>query len=154
SSNHYIDINVGDETVIPLKAVTKGLDVMGSMVQDSKVKKLLIGVKQYAAKSSHMTLRVKADYNDQQWQFATDLDESLVYGEGSFGQTIFGWQDTVTKEFPINRKTKRIQVSFISDNVAYRNEPIMIYGFVLLYKKKRPKGNRLGITRQTPDYEG
>ncbi len=152
NSNHYIDLTVGEKTVIPMRAVTKGFDLMGGMVQDSKVKKLLVAAKQYVAQSSHVTLRVKADYQDQQWIFDASLDESLVYGEGQFDQVLFGWQDTVTKEVTINKKAKRIQVTFSADRQEHYDEPIMIYGVAIVYKRKRPKGSRLGVSSQDPEY--
>ncbi|MEG1661594.1 MAG: hypothetical protein RR332_03675, partial [Clostridiales bacterium] len=133
SSNHYIDVNAGEPVVIPMRAVTKGFDIMGSMVQDSKTKRLLIAAKQYVKQSSHIVLHIKADYHDQEWKFSINLDESVVYGEGHFGDVFWGWQDTVTKEVTINQKAKRIQVTFSADNQAYWNEPIMIYGIAVVY---------------------
>ncbi len=151
-SNHYIDVSVGEPKVIPMKAVTKSFDVMGGMVQDSKIKKLLIAAKQYVEQSTKIKLRIKADYRDQQWLFNTDMDESLVFGEGAFTETFLGWQDTVTKEVTVNKKAKRLQVSFIADQEEFLDQPIMIYGVAVVYKKKRPKGSRVGVEQIEPTY--
>lgn len=150
-SYHYINAVDGSATAIPVLAVTKGFDVAGSMAQDVKLKKVLVAARQYLAESSHLTVRVKADYADTQYSLdLLDLDESMVYGEGALGAVFWGWKDTVTKQLDINRKAKRVSF-FLSD--AHGGEPLLVYGLALLYKRRKVRGERAGVTRQQAQYQ-
>ena len=149
-SRHYISPDTGGFTSIPVLAVTKGFDVANAMIQDIRLRKVVAVARQYKDEQSHFHVRVKADYLDSAFQVgAVELDESLVYGEGSFGQVYWGWEDTVTKELPIKRKTKRLWF-FISDESV--DEPLLIYGLGLVFKKRRAQGNRTGVSMTTVSY--
>ena len=150
-SRHYINPVTGGLAAIPVYAVTKGFDVANAMVQDIRLRKVVAVARQYKEEQSHFTVRVKADYRDNAYQVGlVELDESLVYGEGSFGQVYWGWADTVTKELAIKRRTKRLWF-FISDE--HVDEPLLIYGLGLVFKKRNAKGSRLGVQMTPVDYE-
>lgn len=156
NSHHYINTNTGAPTTIPIEAKTKGIDVVGTVFQDAKVKKAFLSVKQYEAESSGLTMQIKADYADAAYAtsissvddilaeakiFSMDFDEALIYSEGEFGEARWGWLETVTKEISIGRKCKRLQFIFTGDLA----QPLLIYGIGILYKKKKVKGNREGV---------
>lgn len=150
-SRHYISPATGGLAAIPVYAVTKGFDVANAMVQDIRLRKVVAVARQYKEEQSHFTVRVKADYRDSAYQVGlVELDESLVYGEGSYGQVYWGWADTVTKELAIKHRTKRLWF-FISDE--HVDEPLLIYGLGLVFKKRNAKGNRLGVRLTQVDYE-
>ena len=131
-------------------AVTKGFDVANAMIRDIRLRKVVAVARQYKEEQSHFRVQVKADYKESAYEVgAVDLDESLVYGEGSFGQVYWGWEDTVTKELPIKRKTKRLWF-FISDE--HVDEPLLIYGLGLVFKRRKAKGNRMGVSMTAVDY--
>lgn len=155
-SHHYINTNTGAPTTIPIEAKTKGVDVVGTVFQDAKVKKAFLSVKQYEAESSGLTMQIKADYSDASYAttissidevlqagftYSMDFDEALIYSEGEFGEARWGWLETVTKEISIGRKCKRLQFIFTGDLA----QPLLIYGIGILYKKKKVKGNREGV---------
>ncbi len=149
-SRHYIGAD-GQPLPIEILAVTKGFDVAGTMAQDIKLKSVLVMCRQFKAESSHITLRVKADYSDSQYRLdLLNLDESLIYGEGDFATAYWGWKDTVFKELPVQRKAKRIWF-FLSDD--HCDEPALVYGLGLLYRKRKPRGSTEGITRTTVIYD-
>jgi hypothetical protein len=157
SSYHYINTNTGEINDIPIVAKTKGFDVVGNMFQDSKVKKIFVGAKQYQAESTNLTVQIKADFSDtayateissmedvlrgstSMWGFS--FDDSLIYSEGEWGNEKWGWLETVTKEMTVGRKCKRLQFMFAG---SY-SEPLLIYGLGIVYKKKKVKGNRSGV---------
>lgn len=147
-SFHYIDVEDGSETAIPIRAVTKGFDVADAMVQDVKLKRLEVVARQYKEESSVVDVRVQADYNNA--AFNIDFDESMVYGEGEYGATTWGWKETVTKEARVNQKAKRVRFYFTDANIDY---PLLIYGVGLIYKKKKAKGNRDGVTAIAVSYD-
>jgi hypothetical protein len=80
-------------------------------------------------------------YNGASWEVYSDYE--VVTPKR------WGWLETVSKEIPINKKAKRFQMSLISD----ANEPLLIYGITVLFKKKKVKGNREGISAGTIDYD-
>jgi|GEM_PF-4042814 len=149
-SYHYIGSD-GAPQAIGIFAATKGFDVAGSMAQDIKLKSVLAMCRQFKEESSHITVRVKADYSDSQYQVdLLDLDESLLYGEGEFGEAYWGWKDTVIKELPVQRKAKRVWF-YLSDD--HPDEPVLVYGLGLLYRKRKPQGTMSGVTRATVVYD-
>lgn len=156
ASNHYYN-NTGNVTSISIEVVTKGYDVVGGMVIDSKVKRVFIVLKQYAAEQSSFSVQVKTDYLEGAWEANVDGmrrvinavlqdvtgDESLVWSEGLWKEAYWGWIDTVTKMFQLNRKCKRVQFKFMDDS---QDNPLLIYGVALQFKKKKAKGSRLGVS--------
>lgn len=141
TSYHYIDTDTGEDMAIEMEATTKSFDITGLMSADARVKRLFIIAKQYESESSTPTITITADYLSQ--SFEVSFDESLVWGEGIWGEAIWGWVDTVTKELRVNLKAKRVQIKIANNTV---DEPTLVYGIGILYKPKRPKGNREGIT--------
>lgn len=143
-------IAAGDLIPIPIRAVTKGFDVSANVVQDVKLKRLQVVAKQYKEESSVANIHVKADYADLSWEI--DFDESLVYqpddadtesNEGRYGGTNLGWKETVTKEARVNKKAKRVQFIITDEKQDY---PLLIYALALVYKLKKVKGSRDGVT--------
>ena len=164
NSYHYINTVTGGDTVIQIEARTKGYDVVGAMVQDAKVKKVYVVLKQYEKESSKFSVQLKLDYLD--YAYAADIssvedvwnakvnkdaptDESLVWSEGTFSNSYWGWQDSVVKEFLLNSKCKRVQFIFRDSAI---DQPLLIYGVALLYKKKKVRGSRLGVNETTVVY--
>lgn len=145
-SNHYINTASGEPMPIVSLARTKSYDVAGSMVQEVRLERLQLAARQFLGKSSQFRMQIKADYGEQSWNsellWDADMDESLVYGEGLLGTGIWGWQDTITKEMVVRRRCKRLQ--FIIKTSA-EDQPLLIYGLAILYRKKRVKGSRRNV---------
>lgn len=145
NSNGY---SIGDELPIEVYAETKGFDLTGGFIRNMKLKKVHIVAKQFRLESSNIVVRVKTDYTDT--QFAIDFDESLIYGEGIYGDDYWGWKETVTKQFNVNRKAKRMKLFFFTDSL---DEPVLIYGIGCIYKLKKPKSSREGVVAVPVDYD-
>ena len=142
-----------DGTFAPIRfdVVTKGFDVAGALARNVKIKSLILAARQYKEESSHLTVQVKTDYSDA--RFGLDLlslDESLVYGEGVFGEAIWGWKDLTTRELLLNRRAKRATLRFCDEHA---DEPLVIYGVALYYKGRKVKGERYGSSRLEPVYD-
>ncbi len=164
NSSHYISTENGMPTSISIEVLTKGYDVVGGTVIDSKVKRVFIVFKQYDAQQSGLTVQVKTDYLEGAWSAEVDSmqsvmtavlqdisgDESLVWSEGLWSQAYWGWIDTVTKQFQLNKKCKRVQFEFTDDS---SDEPLLVYGIAMLYKKKKAKGSRMGVTESEIKYK-
>ena len=156
ASTNYYNEN-GAATSIPVEVITKGYDVVGGTVIDAKVKRIFVVLKQYDAEHSTFSVQVKTDYLEGAWEAQVDSmygvinavlqdvtgDESLVWSEGMWSQAYWGWIDTVTKMFQLNRKCKRIQFKFMDSS---QDNPLMIYGVAMQFKKKKAKGSRLGVS--------
>lgn len=158
---HYINTDTGGISAIPIEVVTKGYDVAGNMVQNSKIKKVFVVLKQFEKESSAFNIQMKLDYKDYSYAYAydadinsveevwnalvmeTDADESMVWEEGKYSQGYWGWLDTVTKAFSVNSKCKRAQFTFRDNSL---NNPLLLYGIAVLYKLKKVKGSSIGIT--------
>ena len=163
ASSHYVSASNGMPISIPIEVLTKGYDVVGGTVIDSKVKRVFIVLKQYDAEKSGLTVQVKTDYAEGAWEANVDSmkgvmtavlravsgDESLVWSEGQYSQAYWGWIDTVTKQFQLNKKCKRVQFKFTDDS---SDEPLLVYGIAMLYKKKKAKGSRMGVTESEITY--
>ena len=146
-SHNYIDPLTGNNVAIDAVARTKCYDIAGSMAQEVRLQRLEIAARQFDGESSNFNIQVQADYDALAWntelEWNAQTDESLVYGEGLLGVGVWGWQDTVTKEMVVRRRCKRLQF-IVTGSTA--GEPLLIYGFAVLYRKKRVKGSRRGVT--------
>lgn len=163
NSYHYIATATGTMASIPVEIKTKGYDVIGHTVVDSKVKRVFLVLKQYDAEKSGLEVQVKTDYMEGAFAAKIDSmkdvltavlrdiegDESMVWSESIWGNVYWGWVDVVTKMFQLNRKCKRIQFVFRDD----KDEPLLIYGIALQFKKKKAKGSRLGVTERAVRYD-
>ena len=145
-------IGIGDELPIEMLVETKGYDLTNAFIRDNKLKRVYVVVKQYKDQTSTLAIRVQADYNNIQYdvQYSMDADESLVYDEGEYGTTRYGWSDTVVKEISVNKKAKRVKM-FLTAGVV--DEPVLVYGFGTLYKPKKVKGSKDGLTATSVTYE-
>ena len=147
-SQHYIDPLTGEETAIDAIAKTKCYDIAGSLAQEVRLQRLEVAARQFQDQNSNFKLQICADYDALAWsselEWAVATDDSLVYGEGLLGTGIWGWQDTVTKELLVRRRCKRLQFIITADG---EGEPLMIYGLAVLYRKKRIKGSRRGVSQ-------
>jgi hypothetical protein len=136
-----------DGQPIPFKVITKPFDLVGRMVQDAKIKKAYIAVRQYGPESSTLRVNLKTDYVDT--AFNLKLDESFVWGEALWGEAIWGWIDTVTKEMKIGEKGKRVQVTIENNEI---DQPVTIYGLGFMFKAKKPKASKLGVAKEANPY--
>lgn len=120
---------------------TKPFDPLKQFMLDYRFRKLFIGAKQYDVKSSSTQLTVTADYSKN--AKLASLDESLVYGEGIWGEAFWGWSDFVVKELRLTgMQGKRIKVR-VENNAL--DEPVTIYGIGFEFSPRRYKGSREGI---------
>lgn len=150
SSYSYISLDTGGKMGIPFEVWSKSYDVVGGMVFNAKLKKGFVVMRQYVQQSTTLKAQLKADYVDSAWEWEMNFDESLVLQEGHYGETYFGFKDTVEKEVSIGRKAKRLQFRFSDSSME---QPILIYGMGVLYKPKKPKGNREGVHKVAPDLD-
>ena len=164
NSAHYIAPDTGGVAAIPFEVATKGYDVVGRTVIDAKVKRVFMVLKQYDEQRSGLEVQIKMDYAEGAWAARVDSmeevltavlrdvesDESLVWSEGIYAQANWGWIDTVTKMLRFNRKCKRVQFIFRDDN---SDEPLLIYGVAIQYKRKKAKGSHLGVSERTIRYD-
>lgn len=166
-SYHYVDTETMSNLPIPIMVVTKGYDVIGNMVQDAKIKKAFVVLKQYTKEKSSFTIQIKLDYKDYAYDgdisSVKDIfeakyqkiqgDDSLVWDEGKWSQAYWGWLETVTKSVSVNSKCLRAQFIFREDGEDETpDKPLLIYGVALLYKRKKVKGSKLGTTAGTALY--
>lgn len=128
-----------DSQPIHFKVTTKPFDLAQRMVVDSKVKKLFVASRQYVVESSTIDVTAKIDYGTIE-KSGISLDESLVYGEGVWGDAIWGWVDFVTKEIKLSGKGKRVQVT-IENNTL--DQPVTIYGVAFQYKPRKADGTNV-----------
>jgi len=120
---------------------TKPFDPMKQFMLNYRFRKLFIGAKQYDVKSSSTQLTVTADYSKN--AKLASLDESLVYGEGIWGEAFWGWSDFVVKELRLTgMQGKRIKVR-VENNAL--DEPVTIYGVGFEFSPRRYRGSREGV---------
>lgn len=137
----------GREGPIRVEIVSKGFDLAGALAGRVKVRSVLLAFRQYLRESSHAAVRLQADYANVQYSL-DNLDESLVYGEGIFGEDVWGWQDLTVKELPLHRKASRLTL-YIKDDAT--GEPLVFYGAAVYYKPRRVRADR-GSRRTDVDY--
>lgn len=131
---------------------TKPFDPMKQFMLNYRFRKLFIGAKQYDVKSSSTQLTVTSDYSKNAKKVAlASLDESLVYGEGIWGEAFWGWSDFVVKELRLTgMQGKRIKVR-VENNAL--DEPVTIYGVGFEFSPRRYRGSREGIEEGDPNGE-
>ena len=141
----YIDTDSGNYVSIPVLAQTKAFDVSGGMVQNIRLSKLLLAAKQFPGKDSHMELRVRTDEQEIGYDVAL---LSAGSADALLSDEFWIWSETKTKQLHINRRAKRVAVSISDDTLE---EPLLIYGLALLYKKRQIKGSTQGVAKLSSD---
>jgi hypothetical protein len=122
-----------DGVAINFSITLKNMD-FGYPVQDKKFRRLWTIAKQFDALSSSFNVTAVIDYVTVN---LTDIstDQSFVLGEGVLGTSLLGFIDVVQNELRVRERGKNIQLIFTNNNV---DEPLVLYGFALQYKVKRP----------------
>jgi len=128
-----------DGKPIHFRVKTKPFDLHQKFIL-KKFKSLLLAFKQYDVERSQVNVRVKIDYSER--DYALNVDESLIWGEGLWGFSYWGWSDLVTKEIKLRDRGHRIQLTFENNTV---DTPVTIYGIGITAKFKRARGNKLGV---------
>ena len=131
-----------DGDPIPLRIITRPIDIVEGMVRDSKTRRFYLAARQFLEEESSVTVRLKMDYREQKWTI--DLDDSLVWGQGVWGTHKWGWVDLITKEISVGSlgKGKRLQVVIENDVL---DEPVTIYGIGVMFKARKPRADREGV---------
>jgi hypothetical protein len=128
--NRYND----DGTAIPAKIKMKLYD-FGSQVQFKKFKGFWIIAKQYDDESSTFNVTGTIDYIPIDLMDNT-TDQSLVWGEGNWGETYWGFIDIIVTPLRVRHQGRNIQLTITSDQL---DEPFTLYGVSFLFKLKRLK---------------
>jgi hypothetical protein len=116
---------------IHYKLVTKAYSA-DAPIHRKKFRRGWVILRQFVEIETRFDLTPQVDYVSQE----VIGDESLVYGEGEWGEAIWGWSDTVTRMFKINKKGKRIQFILEAERL---NNKILLYGIAIEYKVKQPE---------------
>ncbi|WP_394137428.1 hypothetical protein [Cytobacillus oceanisediminis] len=139
SDSGYIyrfDENVFNDDGEPINfsLTLKNMD-FGYPVNDKKFRRLWTIAQQYDVESSSFNVKAKIDYMERE---LTDIstDQSLVWGEGNWGEVHWGYKEVVQNSLRIRDKGKNIQLIISSNEI---DQPLIIYGFVLQYKLKKAK---------------
>lgn len=127
-----------DGQLIPMEITFKPYDLAGNMVTDVKIKKFFLAFREYLDSDTHVDVSLKVDFKETDFE-PLWVDESLVFGSGTFGHSRFGWNNFVTKEGRISEKGKRITLT-VKNTTA--GEKLTLYGIAFEYKTRKPKGTR------------
>lgn len=114
---------------------TKLVD-FGKPINQKIIKRLWVIAKQYEAESTTIDVEVTIDYIPLTFT-GISFDESLVWDEGNWDESYWDFVDVVRKPIDINKRGTNIQIKVTNSNL---NQPTEIYGFVIEYKMRKPKG--------------
>lgn len=109
------------------------------------VKKIILLARQY--ETSQCSVELDLQFGYQSMYKTISMDESALWDGADWDDVMWDWVDIVKKEISISRKVDRLEVIVRHNNL---NEPMTIYGFGIVYKQKKPKGVRTGVTNRTP----
>jgi hypothetical protein len=123
-----------DGQPIPFSITTKNMD-FGYEVQDKKFRRLWVIARQFDEFSSEFNVKAKIDYVETN---ITEIstDQSMVWGEGDWGETHWGFKEVIQNSLRIREKGRNIQLIITNNEV---NQPLTLYALVLQYKLKKPK---------------
>jgi hypothetical protein len=126
-------VNNDDGAAINFSITLKNMD-FGYPVQDKKFRRLWTIAKQYDTLSSSFNVKAVIDYVTVD---ITDIstDQSLVWDEGDWDGAQWDFVDVVQNELRVRERGKNIQLIFTNNKV---DEPLVLFGFALQYKLKRP----------------
>jgi hypothetical protein len=113
---------------------------LGDSSLQEKIKKIFLIAKQTLTTRCIIELTIEGGY--YKISKTIDLNESLIWGVTNWGDTKWGWVDTIVKELTINHNLNRVKVTIKHNRV---DELMTIYGFSTYYKTKKPRGSKNGI---------
>lgn len=133
---YRFDDSVFNDDGLPINfSITlKNMD-FGYPVNDKKFRRLWTIAQQFDIESSSFNVKAKIDYIERELMDIS-TDQSLIWGEGNWGDVHWGYKEVVQNSLRIRDKGKNLQLIITSNQV---DQPLIIYGFVLQYKLKKPK---------------
>lgn len=122
-----------DGAPIIARVVFKNMD-FGFPVQDKKFKRMWVVAQQYVEPSSDYSIRAIIDYVEVKIDDIS-TDQSLVWGEGEWGKTYWGFKPIVRNELLIGKQGTDFQLIIINDTV---DQPFTFYSVSYEFSVKRP----------------
>jgi len=107
---------------------------LGAPIHVKKIKRAWMILRQFDDANTIIDTEYHVDYEKVEI-LETRTDDSLIYDNGFYGIDKFGWIDTLTRPFRVNKKGKRIQVKITGSTIGSK---ILLYGFAFEYKLKKP----------------
>lgn len=129
-----------DDGVAVSSQVTHRLSLDDSFRQ-KKIKQLLLLARQFEGKSCVIDLQISFGY--KKFTKVIDLNESAFWDVSEWDEVLWDFDDIVMKEILLGEKCQRVEVTITHSNL---DEPLSIYGFASVYKSKKAKGVRTGVT--------
>lgn len=145
NNNIYQAFKGNSDDGVAIDCLVKHRIDLNKMFNKKQIKSMVIAFRQYVVESCVVNLNIKVDYKDS--NFDINTDESMVYGEGFWGNTLWGWVDSVVKEIPL-----RVNGSFLELTLSHKviDQPMTLYGFAFYVKiKNKPKGVSLGVSNNS-----
>lgn len=106
-----------------------------------KLKKILLLAKQIEEASCSLDIDLTLGYLTLSKH--VDLDESLKWDGSDWDEAFWDWTDIVKKEVLIGKKCDRLELTVSHSNLG---ETFEMYGYAAVYKPKKAKGVRTGVT--------
>ena len=131
---------INDVTTPVYSGVTHYLKI-GDAATRKKLKKLFIIAQQEEGYGTNLRIDIDAGYGSISRMVS--LGDSSSWDISNWDEALWDWVDIVTKELSIGQDLTRVIIKISHERL---DESATIYGFSALYKTKKPKGSRAGIT--------
>lgn len=122
-----------DGVAIPARIKLKNMD-FGFSVQDKRFRRMWVVAKQFIGPSSKYSISAIIDYVEVKID-DIDTDQSLVWGEGDWGETFWGFKEVIRNEIPIGKRGTNFQLILENNNL---DQPFTFYGVTFEFKLYRP----------------
>lgn len=118
-----------------------------------KIKSLFLLVSQAGNRLFNARLKLKYMMYEADIEiYDLDLNETMIWGVSNWGAQWGTYVDILKKEIRLNKTCDRLQVEITQNEVNASNEnDLILYGFGVTFRIKKPKGEKEGITIGTVD---
>lgn len=130
-----------DGEPIPVK-VTHRLN-LGDSFKIKKLKSVLLLGKQYELLETNV--HVSLVMSNKTISFDVRFNDGFIWDVSDWDDTLWDYVDIVVKDLQIGNKCSRVEVT-VEHNSA--TEPLTMYGFAAVYKPKKAKGVKFGVTNK------
>lgn len=116
---------------------------LGDSFRIKKLKSILLLGKQFEAQETN--IKVYLTMSNKTISFDVRFNDGGIWDVSDWDDALWDYVDVVIKDLQIGNKCSRVEVT-IEHNT--NDEPLTIYGFAAVYKPKKAKGVKFGVTNK------
>jgi hypothetical protein len=116
---------------------------LGDSFRIKKLKSVLLLARQFDLETTN--IKVSLTMSNKTISMDVRINDGGIWDVSDWDDSLWDFTDIVVKDLQVGNKCSRLEVTIEHDAL---DEPMTIYGFAALYKPKKAKGVKIGVTNK------